>query len=134
MLNAQTYENQKTMLRIEAAQKELQSDMKTTESRLKALAAEQSWVREQAPSRSYTRNRTEIFTVTAYTLHPDECGKPVGSPGYGVTASGRKLTNADAFKGIWWGHDSVDQRDRSRLEVDPTENQLEPAWCKDGIQ
>lgn len=49
-------------------------------------------------SRSYTRSRTETFDVSAYTLDEKECGKPVNHPLYGVTASGRKLTSADAYK------------------------------------
>lgn len=73
--------------------------LRTVEARVRTLADEQKWLREQAPtSRGFTRTRTDYFTVTAYTLSPAECGKPVGSPGYGVTASGRKLTQADAYK------------------------------------
>ena len=49
-------------------------------------------------SRSYQRTRTETFNVSAYSLAEKECGKPVNHPLYGVTASGRKLTNSDAYK------------------------------------
>ena len=34
----------------------------------------------------------EIFTVTAYDLSVESCGKPIGHPHYGLTATGFNLT------------------------------------------
>ena len=75
---------------------ELNVRVHTLQDQQKELSREQRWIREYNPSRSYTRSRTENYVVTAYSL--DECGKTKNHPLYGVTASGRKLTGADAYK------------------------------------
>ncbi len=38
--------------------------------------------------------------VSAYTCHPDECGKPLSSPNFCRTASGWILLDSDAFKSV----------------------------------
>lgn len=43
----------------------------------------------ELPSRG--KNRAEIYTVTAYDLSVESCGKPMGHPGYGKTATGYSL-------------------------------------------
>ena len=37
------------------------------------------------------RERSLNVVVTAYDLSIESCGKPIGSPGYGITASGKSL-------------------------------------------
>lgn len=43
----------------------------------------------ELPSRGVSRR--EIYTVTAYDLSVQSCGKPIGHPGYGITATGYSL-------------------------------------------
>ena len=43
----------------------------------------------ELPSRGISRQ--EIYTVTAYDLSVQSCGKPIGHPGYGITATGYSL-------------------------------------------
>lgn len=77
------------------------------QAQVKQALEESKQFREQSPSRAFTRTRTETFNVSAYTLHPDECGKPVGSAGYGTTASGRKISNADAYRVVAVDNDKI---------------------------
>lgn len=46
--------------------------------------------KQQELSRSAV-NRGALFTLTAYDLSEQSCGKPYGSPGYGRTATGTSL-------------------------------------------
>lgn len=40
------------------------------------------------------------MVVTAYTCHPDECGRPLSSPNFCKTASGYKLSDNDSFTSV----------------------------------
>lgn len=46
----------------------------------------------KSPSRGGTSRDLKEFTVTCYDLSVQSCGKPIGSKGYGITASGFDLT------------------------------------------
>lgn len=39
-----------------------------------------------------------VMTVTAYTAGPESTGKSPGHPAYGITASGRPLSDSDAWR------------------------------------
>ena len=54
-----------------------------------------SWGAEKSPAPETTTVAVERqyidVEVTAYTEAEDECGKPIGHPAYGITASGEKV-------------------------------------------
>lgn len=54
--------------------------------------------RPEPVSRGYVRGVTRLMTVTAYTAGPESTGKSPSHPAYGVTATGRRLTEADAWR------------------------------------
>ena len=85
-----------TVARMAVELSDLNVRVHTLQDQQRELSHEQRWIREYNPSRSYTRARTEVFEITAYSA--DDCGKTENHPLYGVTASGRKLTGADAYK------------------------------------
>lgn len=56
-----------------------------------ASAVESSKTRNKVPTRGRS-TELGVFTVTTYDLSVQSCGKPIGSKGYGITASGFDLT------------------------------------------
>lgn len=62
------------------------------EERLKEIRRKEEQQRQQQELSRNAINRGELFVITAYDLSYQSCGKRLGNPARGVTASGRNLS------------------------------------------
>lgn len=80
-LNFKPVENQEQIVNDNAVVAKINNASTTTNTTIKS-----------SPSRNQPLSTSQIFTVTAYDLSVQSCGKEIGHPNYGLTASGFNLT------------------------------------------
>lgn len=102
-LNATIKENKEELKTIKEENKQLNNKVKELEDKNKDLNLELDNYKDEieglkikvkkleSPSRGSLSRSLGEFTVTCYDLSVQSCGKPIGSKGYGITASGISL-------------------------------------------
>lgn len=102
-LNATIKENKEELKTIKEENKQLNNKVKELEDKNKDLNLELDNYKDEieglkikvkkleSPSRGSLSRSLGEFTVTCYDLSVQACGKPIGSKGYGITASGISL-------------------------------------------
>ena len=95
-INAQAAANAAKLKAIETAQEEIQIEQEVIKKGIR-LIEHRTRSMDPAVSRS-SADRGRRMLTTAYTCGPESTGKRPGDRGYCITASGYKLTNADAWK------------------------------------
>ena len=94
---------------LDARLKAIDAQARSVQERIQIIERDQESIRQQiraleasmrltdSTSRGYSRTRQVQATLTFYTSGPESTGKRPGDAGYGVTASGRRLNQADAY-------------------------------------